>query len=69
MKNTLGRQKKLRRIKMKFIVACKKFFELKKDQKLGQFVSEVKKLTTKDKDELRPDLEKALKLTNDFIED
>ena len=45
---------------MKFIVACKKFFGLKEDQKLGAFVTEVKKLTSKDGDDLRPGLEKAL---------
>lgn len=46
---------------MKFIVACKKFFGLKEDQKLGQFVSEIKKLTTEDKKELAPLLGKELK--------
>ena len=51
---------------MKFIVACKRFFGLKEDQKLGQFVKEVKELTPEDKLELKPLLEKEL---GDKIED
>ena len=45
---------------MKFSVALKKFFGLKGDQTLSQFLEETRKLTPKDKEELKPLLEKEL---------
>ena len=51
---------------MKFIVACKRFFDQRKGQTLGEFVKEVKTLTPEDRQELKPLLEKEL---GDKIED
>lgn len=51
---------------MKFIVACKRFFDQKPNQTLGSFVKEVKALTPEDKAEIKPLLEKEL---GDKIED
>lgn len=51
---------------MKFIVACKKFFDKKPGQSLSNFLEEVKTLTPEDKLELKPLLEKEL---GDKIED
>jgi hypothetical protein len=45
---------------MKFSVALKKFFGLKGDQTLSQFLDESRKLTPADKAELKPLLEKEL---------
>ena len=45
---------------MKFVVACKKFFDKKPDQTLSGFLQEVKALTPEDKQELKPLLEKEL---------
>ena len=53
---------------MKFIAACKRFFNQKPSQTLGEFVKEVKTLTPEDKQELKPLLEKELG-GNDIIED
>jgi len=46
--------------KISFAVAYKKYFELLPDQKLGQFIAELKNLTQKDREELAPLLAKEL---------
>ena len=48
---------------MGFVVACSKFFGSKPGQSLLQFAGEVRQLTDKDKEELRPFLEKELGVT------
>ena len=45
---------------MKFVSACMKFFGRKPDQSLNDFLAETKKLTTEDKAELKPLLEKEI---------
>ncbi len=45
---------------MKFIVACKKFFDKKGGQTTREFMDEVKKLTPDDRRELTPLLENEL---------
>ncbi len=43
-----------------FVIACRKFFGQQKDQSLGEFQAEVKKLTEQDRKDLTPGLEAAL---------
>lgn len=45
---------------MHFAVACKRFFGLKEGQKVTEFVTEIKDLSQKDKEELAPFLSKEL---------
>ena len=45
---------------MKFVVACRKFFGLKSGESLGDFVTECKELTDRDRMDLKPELEVAL---------
>jgi len=52
---------------MKFIVACKKFFETSNSQTLQSFIKEINSLSDKEKGELKSDLEKELNTTIDDI--
>ena len=45
---------------MKFVVACQKFFGKRQEQTLSQLLEEVRQLTPKDREEMKPELEKAL---------
>jgi hypothetical protein len=43
-----------------FMIACKRFFGMQKDQSVHGFAEEVRKLTEADKKDMKVDLEKAL---------
>ena len=46
-----------------FVVACKRYFGLKSGQKMSEFAAELKALTPKDREEMAPQLSKALGVT------
>lgn len=46
-----------------FVIACRQFFGQKQGQGLAEFQAEVKELTEKDREDMRPGLEAALGCT------